>query len=592
MYKRFNVKLIASLLIFAMAFLMIGAFPAQANTQNVTLNGTTVEARIVGKARLVKGEALADVLKTKANCFNVVGVDFMEIKYDDKIVYLVSGSRVAFLTTGVGTKSPSIKTVALSAKPRTIGRSGEAQIFVPFNDVIKLLGGSFSNATTASLPPKAPKLAFAFTGTDKRDVVPAVDNAKMIGLGATFANSLYGRVVSGSTSPVDAWIERYKNASQDLENSNLTGTGPFDLGYNSYNIAGGTAGPMFSGGSTGSGAGIDAVRARQAHFGGSDSITDIPVSDRNFYAIIPVAMGGVAVNYKLPGNPELRLTPQLIADIYMGKISKWNDKRITALNPNANLPNADIEVVYRQDASGTTEIFATYLNSVSTEWAEKYHVVTKMGDVCGYLALGVTSPGTIPFSRRKDISGGSGIRDYIKGHSGASGLASYPIGYVSYGDVAGHDNIGTARVRNRAGNFVTPLSAAVFAAGITHNDMYSHPVNGRGAGAYPITGFTWLIVEKDAAVGKPSFESIGRAAGATSGTTVERPALGDAIVTDPAAGKPITLAEQQQSAKVIKDFVRWAVVEGFGDVHARNRNYTPITPNLKLRVVKMLDTIK
>ncbi|MBS4030381.1 MAG: substrate-binding domain-containing protein [Clostridiales bacterium] len=589
MYKRFNVKLIASLLIVAMAFLMIGAFPAQANTQNVTLNGTTVEARIVGKARLVKGEALGNVLNSTALCGKRVGVDFLEIKYVDKVLYLVSGSRVAFLTTGVGTKSPSIKTVALSAQPRTIGRGGDAQIFVPFNDVIKLLGGSFSGATTASLPRTTPpNAAFAFTGTDKRDVVPAVDNARMIGRGATFANSLYGRVVSGSTNPANAWIELYKNASQDLENSKLTGTGPFDLGYNSYNIDGSAVTAMFGGGSTGSGAGIDAVRARQAHFGGSDSITDIPVGDRNFYAIIPVAMGGVAVNYKLPGNPELRLTPQVIADIYMGKISKWNDRRITALNPNAQLPNADIQVVYRQDASGTTEIFATYLRSVSRVWAEKYGVTTKMGDVCGYLADGETSPGTIPYSRRKDIAGGSGIRDYIKGHSGASGLASYPIGYVSYGDVAGHDNIGTARVRNRAGNFVTPLSAAVFAAGITHKDMYSHPVNGRGAGAYPITGFTWLIVEKDASVAKPDFDSIG----GTTPTVVSRPALDGTTSAVAAEGKPITLAEQQQSATVIKDFVRWAVVEGFGDEHAMNRNYTPITPNLKLHVAKMLDTIK
>ncbi|MDQ7796197.1 MAG: phosphate ABC transporter substrate-binding protein PstS, partial [Spirochaetia bacterium] len=123
----------------------------------------------------------------------------------------------------------------------------------------------------------------------------------------------------------------------------------------------------------GSSGGLKNIQDRVVDFGGSDSF----VKDTDFAKYpasimhIPTVIGAVVVTYNLPGNPALRLTGEVIADIYLGKITKWNDKRIAELNPAVKLPNMAIMPVYRSDGSGTTFNFTAYLSAVSTEWKSK-----------------------------------------------------------------------------------------------------------------------------------------------------------------------------------------------------------------------------
>jgi len=123
----------------------------------------------------------------------------------------------------------------------------------------------------------------------------------------------------------------------------------------------------------GSGGGIRQLLSKTVDFGGSDAI----MGDEDVKAAgapvlhIPICAGAVVVTYNLPGNPDVKLTPDAVADIFLGKITKWNDKRIAGQNPGVALPAMAITVVHRSDGSGTTNIFSDYLSKVSKDWKEK-----------------------------------------------------------------------------------------------------------------------------------------------------------------------------------------------------------------------------
>jgi phosphate transport system substrate-binding protein len=189
------------------------------------------------------------------------------------------------------------------------------------------------------------------------------------------------------------------------------------------------------------------------------------------------------MTYNIEGvQTGLKLTPEAIAGIYLGKITKWNDPLLTAPNPGVNLPPRDIIVVHRSDGSGTTYIFTDYLSKVSKDWNNK---VGKSTSVNWPVGLGG------------------------KGNEGVTGLVKqtpFSIGYVEL-IYALSNELPVAQLKNQAGNFITASleSTTAAAAGQSMPDDFRVSItNASGANAYPISGFTWLLVyekQKDAAKG-------------------------------------------------------------------------------------------
>jgi phosphate transport system substrate-binding protein len=229
----------------------------------------------------------------------------------------------------------------------------------------------------------------------------------------------------------------------------------------------------------GSGAGIKQITAGTVDFGASDGImTDEQVAAAEAYGgpilHIPMTSGAVAVIYNLQGiaSGQLKLTGEVLADIYLKKITKWNDPAITTLNPGMNLPSADIAVVHRSDGSGTTFIFTNYLSKISEEWK------TTVGN-----ATSVSWPG--------DIGG--------EGNAGVAGQVKQIPGGIGYVELAyaTQNNLPWTALKNASGNYVEPSLEATTKAseGIAlPDDMKIMITNSTNPGAYPIAGFTWILV--------------------------------------------------------------------------------------------------
>ena len=244
--------------------------------------------------------------------------------------------------------------------------------------------------------------------------------------------------------------------------------------------------------SIGSGGGIKQITAQTVDFGASDKF----LSDAELNAApgkllhIPTVMGAVVVTYNLPGIAKgLRLNSEDVANIFLGKITKWNDKRIVDDNPGVNLPDKAIIVVRRSDGSGTTSIFTDYLSGVSGEWAQK---VGKGASVKWPVGLGG--------------KGNEGVAGQIK-------TTQYTIGYVELA-YAFENKLPYATLRNKAGSWVEPsiqTTSAAAAAAIKSMpaDYRISLVNQPAKDAYPIVGFTWLLVyqnQKDKEKGKKLVE--------------------------------------------------------------------------------------
>ncbi|HEY6207326.1 MAG TPA: phosphate ABC transporter substrate-binding protein PstS [Chthoniobacterales bacterium] len=241
--------------------------------------------------------------------------------------------------------------------------------------------------------------------------------------------------------------------------------------------------------SIGSGGGQKQILAQTVDFGASDG----PMSDDNLAKApgkilhIPTVAGADAVAYNVPGNPELKLDGDTIAGIFLGQIKKWNDPKLTALNPGANLPDQEIVVVHRSDGSGTTFIFTDYLSKVSPEWKEKVGTNTSVNWPTG---LGG--------------KGNEGVAGQIKQTPGA-------LGYVEL-IYAIQNKMPYATVKNASGNFVKPSVESVTAAMATAqipDDFRFSMTNAPGADSYSIAGATWLLVyqqQKDATKGKKLVE--------------------------------------------------------------------------------------
>jgi phosphate transport system substrate-binding protein len=244
--------------------------------------------------------------------------------------------------------------------------------------------------------------------------------------------------------------------------------------------------------SIGSGGGIKQVTAQTVDFGASDKF----LSDQELAAApgkllhIPTVMGAVVVTYNVPGvGKGLKLSPEVLSQIYLGKITSWNAPQIVKENAGLKLPSKPIIVVHRSDGSGTTSIFTDYLTAVSPEWAKR---VGKGASVKWPVGLGG--------------KGNEGVAGQIK-------TTPHTIGYVELA-YAFENRLPFAFLKNSAGTFVEPSidSTSAAAAGATKSmpaDYRVSLVNQPGKNAYPIVGFTWLLVyqnQKDKVKGKKLVE--------------------------------------------------------------------------------------
>ena len=229
--------------------------------------------------------------------------------------------------------------------------------------------------------------------------------------------------------------------------------------------------------SQGSGAGVRQLTNQTVFFGASD----MPMTDEQLKAApgailhLPTVLGAVVPVYNLPDVTDLKFTGAVLADIYLGKIKKWNDAALVKLNPGTKLPATDIAVVHRSEGSGTTYIFVDYLAKVSPEFKEK---------------VGVNSSVNWP----------AGVGG--KGNEGVTGLVSQTPGAIGYVELiyALQNKIAFGSVQNAAGEFVkaSPESVTKAAASATiPEDFRVSITNASGAGAYPIASFTYLLLYED-----------------------------------------------------------------------------------------------
>jgi len=273
---------------------------------------------------------------------------------------------------------------------------------------------------------------------------PLVAQVRLNGAGATFPNIIY-----------QTWILTYNQKFDNVE-----------INYQSI----------------GSGGGIRQFSDKTVDFGG----TDAPMSDSAIAAIganvlhIPTVLGAVVPTYNLSGvSQPIRFTPDVLADIFLGKITTWNDARIASINPGLDLPRQDIIVVHRSDGSGTSYVWTDYLSKVSPEWLQK-------------VGRGTSVNWPVGLGGR----GNEGVTATVRQTPGA-------IGYVELG-YAIINKMAFGSVQNKSGNWITPSLESVTAAAQGAMDVMGPNTDFRvsitdspGAQAYPISSFTWLLLRRE-----------------------------------------------------------------------------------------------
>jgi len=274
---------------------------------------------------------------------------------------------------------------------------------------------------------------------------PSMAQTKLNGAGATFPYPIYSK-----------WFNEYHNLHSDIE-----------INYQSI----------------GSGGGIAQVTAGTVDFGASDG----PMKDEQIAAFkkqrgtailhFPTVLGADVPAYNIPGfKGELNFTPQVLAGIFLGKISSWNNPAIAKANPGVSLPNAPIVVVHRSDGSGTTYVWTDYLSKISSEWSSQ---VGKGTSVRWPVGIGA------------------------KGNEGVSGMIRQMEGALGYVELvyAVQNNISFGSVRNAAGDFVkadlNSITAAAASVKSMPADFRVSITNAPGKDAYPISSFTWLLIPQD-----------------------------------------------------------------------------------------------
>jgi len=271
-------------------------------------------------------------------------------------------------------------------------------------------------------------------------VLPSIAQTKLNGAGATFPYPIYSK-----------WFNEYHNMHSDIE-----------INYQSI----------------GSGGGIRQLQSGTVDFGASD----MPLDDTKLKQMpipilqLPTVLGAVVPAYNVPGvKGELKFTPQILAGIYLGTITNWNDKTIASANPGVNLADKTIIVIHRSDGSGTTFVWTDYLSKVSPEWKSQVGSNTSVSWPVG---LGA------------------------KGNEGVAGMVRQMEGAIGYVELiyALQNNITFGSVKNASGNFVkASLESTTAAAAVTKipsNDFRVSITNASGSDAYPIASFTYLLIPK------------------------------------------------------------------------------------------------
>jgi phosphate transport system substrate-binding protein len=315
----------------------------------------------------------------------------------------------------------------------------------------------------------------------------------------------------------------------------LTGAGatfPYPIYSRWFSDYSNETGVRINYGSLGSGAGIRQVSEQTVDFGATDSpMTDAELAEVKGGPLlhIPTVIGAVVLTYNLPSvSQPLKLTGDVVAGIFLGTITKWNDAQIAALNPGVTLPADDILVVHRTDGSGTTYIFTDYLSSASQAWAN--------------------GPG-----RGKQVNWPVGLGG--KGNEGVAGQVKQTPNSIGYTELAyaKQNRLPTALIGNRAGNFVEPpleniqsAAAQVLEQLPEDTDFRVSIVNGPGAQSYPISSLTWVLIHEQQA--------------------------------DSVKGRKLV------------DFLRWALTKG--DQQASALDYAPLPAPVVERVMKRLDEVK
>jgi phosphate transport system substrate-binding protein len=268
---------------------------------------------------------------------------------------------------------------------------------------------------------------------------PLAQAVDITGAGATFPYPIYAK-----------WADAYKKA---------TGSG---MNYQSI----------------GSGGGIKQITAKTVNFGASDMPMKAEDLDRNGLVQFPAIMGGVVPVYNLKGvgAGELKFTGALLADIYLGKVKKWNDAAIARINPGVKLPDMTITVVYRSDGSGTTFLWTNYLSKVSAEWKS------------------AAGEGTsVKFPVGVGGKGNEGVASYVQKIGGS-------LGYVEYA-YAKQNRLAAGQMQNKAGKFVSPDDTA-FKAAAAGAEWTKTPGMGvvlteqAGEASWPVTGASFILIHK------------------------------------------------------------------------------------------------
>jgi phosphate transport system substrate-binding protein len=284
--------------------------------------------------------------------------------------------------------------------------------------------------------------------------------------------------------------------------------------------------------SKGSGAGIRQLSEQTIDFGGTDApMTSEELANAKGGPVlhIPVAMGAVVLAYNVPEvTTQLKVSPAVIANIFLGRITKWNDRAIAAINPGVALPNKDIVVVHRSDGSGTTYIWTDYLSKLSPEWAKQ---VGKGKEVKWPVGLGGAQ--------------NEGVSGQVKQLPGA-------VGYVELA-FALQNKLAYAAIQNASGNFVSPSTESVTAAAAAIAGTLSDTADYRisiidppGADAYPISSLTWALIYQN----------------------------------------PADKAKGQQ----LVDFLKFGLTDG--QASAKELDYAPLPSAMVTQLLKRLETVK
>ena len=264
--------------------------------------------------------------------------------------------------------------------------------------------------------------------------------------------------------------------SKDVELTAAGATFPYPFYSKMFDVYNKETGIKVNYQAIGSGGGIRQLVNKTVDFAGSDAI----MSDKELAEApapilhIPTCAGAVVMTYNLSGSPQLKFTPDIIVDIFLGKINKWNDRRLAEINPGVKLPDMTMTVVHRSDGSGTTFIFSGYLSKVSSEWKEKVGSGTSLNWPTGL--------------------GG-------KGNPGVAGLVQQAPGSIGYVELiyALQNKMPYGPVKNKKGNFVTATLTSTSKAADTNlpDDMKVMLTDTDASDGYPISGFTWILAYKD-----------------------------------------------------------------------------------------------